>query len=140
MTEPVTLTTATVIATLAFTKALEKTVENFTEDAIAKMDELRQRIWDKLRDDSRAVDALTAVEQGNKEELQTVSVHLMYAMKENPQFAHEVQVLAQAINAGKLQDNSSMNQHNYDHSTGYQTKNVGGQNFVGGTHYHGTQP
>ncbi len=50
------------------------------------------------------------------------------------------EALAQEINAGKPQDNSSMNQHNYDNATGYQTKNWGGTNFVGGTHYHGTQP
>lgn len=48
--------------------------------------------------------------------------------------------LTEEINAGKPQDNSSMNQHNYDNSTGYQTKNEGGTNFVGGNHYHGTQP
>jgi hypothetical protein len=139
MTQPVTLT-AKVIATLAFTKALEKMVENFTEDALAKMDELRQKIWDKLRGNPRAENAFTAVEQGNKEELQRLAVYLQDAMEDDPQFANEVLALAQEINAGKLQDNSSMNQYNYDSSTGYQTKNLGGQNFVGGTHYHGNPP
>jgi pimeloyl-ACP methyl ester carboxylesterase len=49
-------------------------------------------------------------------------------------------LLAQEINADKQQGNSSMSQHNYDSSTGYQTKNMGGTNFVGGTHYHGNSP
>jgi hypothetical protein len=56
MTDPATLT-ATAIATLAFTKFLEssagKAAERFTEAAIAKMDELRQQIWAKLRGRSR---------------------------------------------------------------------------------------
>ena len=54
--------TASAIATLAFTKIFEKTLEKFTEAALAKMDELRKKIWDKLRGDSSAVSALAAVE------------------------------------------------------------------------------
>lgn len=50
------------IATLAFTKIFDKTLEKFTEPALTKMDELRKKIWDKLRGDSSAVSALAAVE------------------------------------------------------------------------------
>ena len=129
--------TATVIATLAFTKVFETTVEKFTEAAIAKMGELRKKIWDKLRSNPRAESALAAVEKGSKADLDRLSVYLHDAMDDDPQFAAEVKAIAQEIHAGKLQDNSSMTQNNYDSSTGYQTKNEGGTNFVGGTHYHG---
>ncbi|NER92781.1 MAG: hypothetical protein F6J86_02805, partial [Symploca sp. SIO1B1] len=48
MTDPVSLS-ATAIATLAFTKACEKTVENFTQATWNKIEQLRQTIWLKLR-------------------------------------------------------------------------------------------
>ena len=65
MTEPVTLTAAA-IATLAFIKFVEsgagKLAEKFTEAPIAKMEELRQKIWEKLRGKPKAESALAAVE------------------------------------------------------------------------------
>ncbi len=51
--EPISLT-AGAIATLAFTKVFETSVEKFTEAAIAKMDILRKKIWDKLRGNIKA--------------------------------------------------------------------------------------
>ncbi|HEY9730184.1 MAG TPA: hypothetical protein V6D50_27385 [Chroococcales cyanobacterium] len=133
MVDPVTLS-ATAIATLAFTKMLEKTVEKFTEGTLAKMEELRQKIWSKLRGDPRAENALTAVEQGNKKELQRLAVYLQDAMEDDSQFANEVQTLAQEINAGKLQDNSQMTQSNYDNARGWQTKVEGGTAYIGEIH------
>ena len=132
------LLTVSAIATLAFTKIFEKTIEKFTEAALTKMDELRQRIWEKLGSDSKAKSALAAVEQGNKSELKRVEIYLEDAMRSDPQFADEVQLLAQEINAGKLQDNSSMTQNNFDSSTGYQTRveTERGTTNVGGTHTH----
>jgi hypothetical protein len=141
MADPVTLS-ATVIAALAFTKMLEKTVEKFTEGALTKMDELRQKIWNKLRGNPRAENALTAVEQGNKDELQRLAVYLQDAMEDDPQFANEVRVLAQEINAGKLQDNSSMNQYNYDNARAVQNRNEGGTNYSAAemNFYHNPNP
>jgi hypothetical protein len=134
MADPVTLS-ATVIATLAFTKMLEKTVEKFTEGALTKMDELRQTIWNKLRGNPRAENALAAVEQGNKDELQRLAVYLQDAMEDDPQFANEVRVMAQEIHAGKLQDNSQMTQSNYDNARGWQTKVDGGTAYIGEIHF-----
>ncbi len=134
MADPVTLS-ATVIATLAFTKMLEKTVEKFTEGALTKMDELRQKIWNKLRGNPKAENALTAVEQGNKEEIQRLAVYLQDAMEDDPQFDNEVRVLAQEIHAGKLQDNSRMTQSNYDNARGWQTKVEGGTAYIGEIHF-----
>lgn len=82
--------TAGTLATLAFTKAFEKTIEKFTEAALAKIDELRQKILNRLRGEQRSEAALTAVEQGNKSELQRVAIYLEDAMREAPQLAGEV--------------------------------------------------
>ncbi|BAY73238.1 hypothetical protein ACN23B_30240 (plasmid) [Anabaena sp. FACHB-709] len=130
--------TAGVIVTLAFTKAFETTIEKFTEAALVKMDELRQKIWNKLRGNPRAEKALTAVEQGNKSELERLAVYLQDVMDDEPQFASQVQALAQEINVGKLLDNSNMTQNNYDNSTGYQTKveTEKGTTNIGGHHTH----
>ncbi|MBW4635746.1 MAG: hypothetical protein KME30_28865 [Iphinoe sp. HA4291-MV1] len=130
--------TAGAIATLAFTKAFEKTIEKFTEAALAKMDELRKKIWEKLRGNPKAEKVLTAVEQGNKSELERLAVYLQDSMDDDPEFAAQVQALAQEINAGKLQDNSNMTQNNYDTSTGYQTRveTERGTTNIGGSHTH----
>ena len=123
--EPITLT-ATAIATLAFQKFLETGAgelgKKFTETAIAKMDELRQKIWDKLRGNSDAENALNNVEQGIKEDLPDVATYLKAAMKNDQEFASQVQTIAQEINAGKIQDNSKMVQNIYDQGTGIQAK------------------
>ncbi|MCC5599399.1 hypothetical protein [Nostoc favosum] len=129
--------TAGAIATLAFTKAFEKTIEKFTEVALAKIDVLRKKIWQKLRGNPNAEKALTAVEQGNKVELDKVAGYLQYVMLEDKEFATEVQALAQEINAGKLQDNSHMTQYNSDNARGWQTKVEGGTAYVGENHFHG---
>ncbi|MEJ6487924.1 hypothetical protein N0Y54_43060 [Nostoc punctiforme UO1] len=123
--------TAGAIATLAFTKAFEKTIEKFTEVALAKMDVLRKKIWQKLRVNPNAEKALNAVEQGNKVELDKVVDYLQYVMLEDKEFAAEVQALAQEINAGKLQDNSHMTQYNSDNARGWQTKVEDGTAYIG---------
>ena len=142
--EPVTTLTAAVIADLAFRKFIEsgagELAKKFTEGAIVKMDALRQKIWDKMRGKPTAEAALTSIEQGSKAELDRLVAYIQVAMDDDPHFADELQVMAQQINAGKIQDNSSMTQNNYDSSTGYQTKIEGGTGFVGGTHYHGEKP
>ncbi|MGB3637578.1 MAG: hypothetical protein WBA39_08370 [Rivularia sp. (in: cyanobacteria)] len=139
MAEPVTTFTAATIATLAFTKFIEggagKFAEKFTEAALQKMDELRKKIWSKLRGKRNAEAAIQAIEQGSGEninqELNRLAVYLEDVMAEEPEFAAELQVIAREINAGKLQDNSQMTQSNYDNSTGYQVKNEGGENYMG---------
>jgi len=142
--EPVTTLTAAAIADLAFRKFIEsgagELAKKFTEGAIVKMDALRQKIWNKLRGKPTAELAITSVEQGSKAELDRLVAYIQVAMDDDPHFADELQVMAQQINAGKIQDNSSMTQNNYDSSTGYQTKIEGGTGFVGGTHYHGEKP
>ena len=142
--EPLTTLTAAAIADLAFRKFIEsgagELAKKFTEGAILQMDALRQKIWDKMRGKPTAEAALTSIEQGSKAELDRLVAYIQVAMDDDPQFADDIRLTAQQINAGKIQDNSSMTQNNYDSSTGYQTKIEGGTGFVGGTHYHGEKP
>ena len=141
--EPTTLT-ATAIATLAFQKFLEtgagELAKQFTTAARAKMDELRQMIWDKLRGNSKAENALTKAEQGSSTDLEQVADYLKVVMNEEPEFAQEIQALAQEIHAGKLQDNSSMTQINRDHARGWQTKVEGGTAYIGEIHIQDHSP
>ncbi len=127
--------TANAIASLAFTKVFETTLEKFTEAALTKIDQLRQKIWDKLKGNPTAEAALAEVENNrSRSHLNQIAALLHEVMIQEPQFAQEVQAITQDIQVS-LQDNS-MTQNNYDNSTGYQTKVAGGNTFVGGTHYH----
>ncbi|BAZ25103.1 hypothetical protein NIES4073_60070 [Kalymmatonema gypsitolerans NIES-4073] len=105
--------TAGAIATLAFTKAFEKTIEKFTEAALVKMDKLRKKIWQKLRGNIKAETALAAAEKGSKADLDTVTAYLRVEMDKDEQFAQEVQTLArdihQEINIGKIQGQNVQN-------------------------------
>jgi hypothetical protein len=144
MTDPATLTAAT-IATLAFTKFIEsgvgKLAEKFTEAAIAKMDNLSQKIREKLQGKPKAEEAIAAIEQqGSKAYLNRLAVYLQDEMEDDPQFANEVQLLAHEINAGKLIDTSTMTQNNYDNAKGWQTKVEGGTAYIGEIHQYGTNP
>lgn len=133
--EPISIAASTIIA-LAFQKFLDagsgKLGEKFTEGAIAQMDDLRKLIWNKLRGKSPKVDeALQKAEQGDKAALETIAKNLDVVMDEEPEFANEVRLLAQTINAGKIQDNSTMNQWNSDNARGWQTKVEGGTAYIG---------
>ncbi len=123
--------TAAAIAELAFKKFLENGAgelgKKFTSAAISKIDELRKAIWNKLRGNPKAEKALQAIEGGSKSEIERLRVYLQDAMEDDPQFATQVQAITQEINAGKLQDNSSITQINRDNARGWQTKVEGGE-------------
>lgn len=105
--------TAAVLANLAFTKCFETTIEKFTEAALSKMDKLRQKIWNKLRGNSNAENAIVAVEQGSKADLEKVAAYLQVALTEDEQFKQEVEQLAreihQEISIGKVQGQNVQN-------------------------------
>ena len=140
------LTTAIIIE-LAFKKFLETSAgelsKKFTVTAITKMDELRQMIWNRFTGDSRAETAINEIENGSTSEIPRLEVYLEDVMRDDPEFANQVQLLAEEINAGKLQDNSSIEQNNYDNSTGSINKveNVeGGTNYIGNITINQNQP
>ena len=141
--EPVTTLTAAVIADLAFRKFIEsgagELAKKFTEGAIVKMDALRQKIWDKMRGKPTAEAALTSIEQGSKAELDRLVAYIQVAMDDDPQFADDIRLMAQQINAGKIQDNSSMVMNVSDQARGWQTKVEGGSAYIGEIHFHDKQ-
>lgn len=144
MAEPVTLTAA-MIVTLAFTKFLESGAgelgKKFTETAITKMEQLRQKISEKLQGNRYAESALTAVQKERSERaLGQLELYLQQEMDRDPQFAYEVKTLAEEINKGKLQDNSTMVQNVYDNARAWQVKAEGGTNYIGEINFHGQSP
>jgi hypothetical protein len=145
MPDPVTTTlTASAIATLAFQEFIKsgagELAKKFTGEAIAKMSELRQKIWERLRGQhALAEDALAKAESGDKAAIETVGTLLGVEMLD-PTFAAEVRAIAQEINAGRLIDQSNMTMNVYDQAKGWQTKVEGGTAYIGKIHQHGTVP
>jgi hypothetical protein len=61
-------------------------------------------------------------------------------MEDDPQFADDVRIVANEINAGKLIDNSDLSQNNYDNAKGWQTKVEGGVAYIGEIHIFEKRP
>lgn len=144
MVDPVTTLTASAIATLAFQKFLEtgagELAKKFSTEAIAKMEMLLKRIWVKLRGKPRVEEVKAAIDQTHKitpEQVNQIAAYLQVAMDEDPQFANDIRLLAQEINAGKLVDQSHMTQNIYDQAKGWQTKVEGGTAYIGEIHIQG---
>ncbi len=136
MTDPL---TAGVLVTLAASKFIESSAgelaKKFTTEAIAKIPELWRQIKTKLSGKSAKVDeALVNVEKGDQIALETVTKNLDVVLDDDPDFAHELKLLAQTIQAGKIQDNSSMTQNISDNARGWQTKVEGGTAYIGEIH------
>jgi hypothetical protein len=143
MADPLTLT-AGAIANLAFQKFIEsgagELAKKFTAEAIAKMDELRQAIWNKLRGKSAKVDeALMKAEQGDRTAISTIAKNLDVVLDDEPEFAEQLKVLAKEIHAGKLQDNSNMVQNvSGDNNMNVQAKaEQGGKQYIAEKIYFG---
>lgn len=132
------------IASLALQKFVEtgagKAAEKLAEGAVAKLDNLRQMIWAKLR--GQPVEKVkAAIEQKQpitQTQIDQVAAYLQVAMDSDPKFAKEAQMLAHEITLMQIEDNSSTNQTNYG-GTNYQNNIKGSQNtnFIGGEHHHG---
>jgi hypothetical protein len=92
------------------------------------MSDLRKIIIAKLQGKSPKVDeALVKATQGDSTALDTIAKNLDVLMDDEPEFAAEVKVIAHEINIGKIHDNSTMNQDDYDNAKGWQTKVEGEQ-------------
>ena len=144
MTDPVTTTlTASAIASLAFQEFIKsgagELAKKFTAEAIAKMGDLRKLLWERLRGKHAiAEEALQKAETGDKESIDTVATLLSYEMLDST-FAAQVRTIAQEINIGRLQDNSSMVQNiSGENAKGWQTKVEGGTAYIGEINQYGT--
>ena len=92
--------TATAIAKLVFDGAIQTGAGKLTEAALAKAQQLWQKIRGKVKEEG--VQETTLVEVENKKSLaifeQQVVPFLQVAMLKDPQFAREIQHIAQQIN------------------------------------------
>lgn len=136
MTDPL---TAGALVGLAVQKFVESSAgelaKKFTTEAIAKIPELWQKIKNKLQGRSPKVDeALVKLESGDRSAIDTVTKNLDVVLDDEPEFANELKLLAQTIQAGKIQDNSTMTQNNSDNAKGWQTKVEGGTAYIGEIH------
>jgi hypothetical protein len=138
--------TAGALVALAAQKFIESSAgelaKKFTTEAIAKITELWQQIKNKLQGRSMKVDeALVKLESGDRSAIDTVTKNLDVVLDDEPEFANELKLLAQTIQAGKIQDNSTMTQNNSDNARGWQTKVEGGTAYIGEIHIqHGQTP
>ncbi len=138
MAEPITTLTASVIASLAFQEFVKSgagdLAKRFTGEAIAKMGRLRELIWGRLAGKHPAADgAIKKAKAGEQAGIDTVATLLGVELLDK-EFAGQVQAIAQEINAGKLLDQSSMTQNNYDNARGFQVKVEGGTANIGEVH------
>jgi hypothetical protein len=101
MADPITIFTASAIADLAFREFIKsgagEVAKKFSAEAIAKMNELRKMIVQKLRGkDEKLNTALTSAEKVDVKAIATVGEYLESAMQDEA-FAQAVQSLAQQI-------------------------------------------
>jgi hypothetical protein len=128
MTDPI---TASAIATLAFQEFIKsgagELAKKFTGEAIAKMEQLRELIWNRLRGKHPAAEqALEQAIAGEQEGIDTVATLLGVEMLDR-EFEGQVRAIAQEINAGKILDQSSMVQNIAAGGKGWQNKVEGGE-------------
>ncbi|MDM9584512.1 hypothetical protein [Nostoc sp. GT001] len=105
--------TAGAIATLALKTVFGKTIEKLTEVTLAKINVLRNKIWNKLQGKEEAATAFVKAEKGSKVDLDWVVSYLQEVMKSDTSFATEVEKLAseiqQEINIGQIKGQNVQN-------------------------------
>jgi hypothetical protein len=131
MADPITTLTAGAIASLAFQEFVKsgagELAKKFTAEAIAKMGQLRELIWNRLAGKHPAADeAIEKAKAGEQEGIDTVATLLGVELLDK-EFAGQVQAIAQEINAGKLLDQSSMTQNIAEGAKGWQNKVEGSE-------------
>lgn len=132
---------AIAITSLAFiaTKAGEKALDKSLDAVWDKVNLLRKKISDKLRGDDYAESALQKAEAGDRKAFEDIADCLKLAMKRDPEFAEEIQLLASELDQ-EISKNDGMTQNNYDQAQGYQVKNLGGTNYIGDIKIYQTPP
>lgn len=131
MAYPITTLTASAIASLAFQEFVKygagELAKKFTGEAIAKMGQLRELIWNRLAGKHAvAEEALEKAKAGEQEGIDTIATLLGVELLDQ-EFAGQVRAIAHEINAGKLLDQSSMTQNIAEGAKGWQNKVEGGE-------------
>ena len=114
--------TAAAIAKLAFDGVIQAGAGKLTDTAINQAKLLWEKIRDKFKEEPSAEKALIETEEQRSPEIleQQVVPFLHVAMVKDPQFAQEIQNIAQEINqeiGANSQDEFQMEAQGYDQST-----------------------
>lgn len=137
MPDPVTLN-ASAIATLAFQEFIKsgagELAKKFTGEAIAKMGQLRELIWNRLTGKHPiAEEALVKAQAGEQEGIDKVTTLLGVELLDEA-FAGQVQAIAQEISL-LIDNKGGMNQTNFG-GTNFQTMVDGGEVYQGNITIH----
>ncbi len=132
MPDPVTLT-ASAITTLAFQEFIKSSAgelaKKFTGEAIAKMEQLRDLLWNRLTEKHpAAAEALTKAKAGEQEGIEKVAKFVDVELLDKD-FAQQVQMIAQEINV-LINEEGGMSQRNSG-GTNFQNKIDGGEVYQG---------
>jgi hypothetical protein len=140
---------ASEIAKLAFQAAnpqKDDLSKQFTAEALNNLQVLQTLIWEQLQEKPGVEAIRQEFEQTQRmtpEQIAQMATLLEAAMVEDPKFADEIQQLVQAIDEGRLDEQSGRmwNQIiNGENSEGYQFEVTGSSTaYIGGKHYHGKQ-
>ena len=114
--------TAAEIAKLGFSSVIQTSAGALSQVAIEGAKKLWQKIREKFQGNSLAQQALNDAESQRSPEIleQEVVPLLQVAMRKDPQFAQEIQIIAQQINqeiGANSQDQFQMEAQGYDQST-----------------------
>ena len=133
MSDPITFTAAA-IATLAFQKAIEgagsEVGKKLAASGIDLINKLRLKIVEKFKGHKTVEAELVKAEAGDAEAIETIGDYLKIAMSEAPEFAQELQQLANEINLHIETDNSTQTQNNFG-GTNFQNNISGGEVYQG---------
>lgn len=132
--EPATLTAAG-IATLAFSKAIEKTAETLTASVLNKLNNLREKIVQRFKGNQKLEQTLAkAQKEGSKADVDLISAYLQVAMDTDPKFAQDIQQLAQEINQEiNIDKIEGRNVQNVYGGEAFQSNDANAPTFQGGS-------
>ena len=133
MTDPITFT-ASAIASLAFQKIVEgigsETGKKFSEKAFGLIDQLRQKIVARFSGRDNVQATLEQAKTGDSDAIAKVAKYLDVEILDAPEFAGELQQLANEITQYVIEDNSTNVQVNYG-GENIQNNISGGENYIG---------
>lgn len=111
-----------------------------SEAAISQTQILYRLVQDKFQHESEVADTLAAIEQGFSPALDHLIEHLKLALRQDTEFAIEVQAIIQSIYPEKLRSLDGMTMTATGKAQAFQTKVEGGTAYVGNNYITQPQP
>ena len=133
--------TAAAIAKLAFDTIIQTGAGKLTEAALEKGKQLWQKIRGKVKEEGVTEAVLVEVEKNKSSQIleEKVVPFLQVAMLKDPQFAQEIQNIAQQINQEIREGSQDLIEQKYfeTHDSSVVAGKIEGQEqYIGGTHTH----